>query len=55
MTRLAHDRDTHLTPPEIAAEALRQFDENRSGGRLTATTGSRAAFHAYSAAPFNAD
>ena len=30
MTRLAHDRDTHLTPPEIAAEALRQCEENRS-------------------------
>jgi AcrR family transcriptional regulator len=28
MTRLAHDRDTHLTPEEIAAEALRQFDES---------------------------
>jgi AcrR family transcriptional regulator len=28
MTRLAADRDTHLTPEEIAAEALRQFDEN---------------------------
>ena len=26
MTRLARDRDTHLTPEEIAAEALRQFD-----------------------------
>jgi AcrR family transcriptional regulator len=25
--RLAHDRDTHLTPDEIATEALRQFDE----------------------------
>jgi AcrR family transcriptional regulator len=24
--RLAHDRDTHLTPDEIATEALRQFD-----------------------------
>lgn len=27
MTRLAASRDTHLTPAEIAAEALRQFDE----------------------------
>jgi AcrR family transcriptional regulator len=27
MTRLAADRDTHLTREEIAAEALRQFDE----------------------------
>jgi AcrR family transcriptional regulator len=27
MTRLAHGRDTHLLPAEIAAEALRQFDE----------------------------
>lgn len=27
MTRLARDRDTHLTREEIAAEALRQFDE----------------------------
>src|SRR5436190_19053151 len=27
MTRLAADRDTHLTPAEIAQEALRQFDE----------------------------
>ncbi len=27
MTRLAENRDTHLTPTEIAAEALRQFDE----------------------------
>jgi AcrR family transcriptional regulator len=26
MTRLAAKRDTHLTPAEIAAEALRQFD-----------------------------
>ena len=26
MPRLAHDRDTHLTPEEIATEALRQFD-----------------------------
>jgi AcrR family transcriptional regulator len=26
MTRLAANRDTHLTPAEIAAEALRQFD-----------------------------
>lgn len=26
MTRLARNRDTHLTPEEIAAEALRQFD-----------------------------
>ncbi len=26
MTRLARNRDTHLTPQEIAAEALRQFD-----------------------------
>lgn len=26
MTRLAHGRDTHLLPEEIAAEALRQFD-----------------------------
>jgi AcrR family transcriptional regulator len=26
MTRLARDRDTHLTPEEIATEALRQFD-----------------------------
>ncbi len=26
MTRLAHNRDTHLTREEIAAEALRQFD-----------------------------
>lgn len=26
MTRLAHNRDTHLTRGEIAAEALRQFD-----------------------------
>jgi AcrR family transcriptional regulator len=26
MTRLAEKRDTHLTPAEIAAEALRQFD-----------------------------
>jgi AcrR family transcriptional regulator len=26
MTRLAENRDTHLTPAEIAAEALRQFD-----------------------------
>jgi AcrR family transcriptional regulator len=25
--RLAQDRDTHLTPDEIATEALRQFDE----------------------------
>jgi AcrR family transcriptional regulator len=30
MTRLAQDRDTHLTPPEIAAEALRQFDAGGS-------------------------
>jgi AcrR family transcriptional regulator len=29
MTRLARGRDTHLTPEEIAAEALRQFDEGR--------------------------
>jgi len=28
--RLAQDRDTHLTPEEIAAEALRQFDDGRS-------------------------
>jgi AcrR family transcriptional regulator len=28
MTRLAAARDTHLTPAEIAAEALRQFDEH---------------------------
>jgi len=27
MTRLARERDTHLTPEEIAAEALRQFDQ----------------------------
>jgi AcrR family transcriptional regulator len=27
VARLAHDRDTHLTPDEIATEALRQFDE----------------------------
>lgn len=27
MPRLAADRSTHLTPEEIAAEALRQFDE----------------------------
>jgi AcrR family transcriptional regulator len=27
MTRLAADRDTHLTPAETAAEALRQLDE----------------------------
>lgn len=27
MPRLAHDRDTHLTPDEIATEALRQFDK----------------------------
>lgn len=27
MPRLAHDRDTHLTPDEIATEALRQFDQ----------------------------
>src|SRR5688500_17069987 len=26
MTRLAENRDTHLTPGEVAAEALRQFD-----------------------------
>jgi len=26
MTRLAQDRDTHLTPQEIAQEVLRQFD-----------------------------
>jgi AcrR family transcriptional regulator len=26
LTKLAKDRDTHLTPGEIAAEALRQFD-----------------------------
>jgi AcrR family transcriptional regulator len=26
VARLAHDRDTHLTPQEIAIEALRQFD-----------------------------
>lgn len=26
MTRLAENRDTHLTPAEVAAEALRQFD-----------------------------
>ena len=30
MTRLAQDRDTHLTPEEIATEALRQFDEAKS-------------------------
>jgi AcrR family transcriptional regulator len=30
MTRLAQDRDTHLTPTEIAAEALRQFDEGKT-------------------------
>jgi AcrR family transcriptional regulator len=28
MTRLAQDRDTHLSPDEIATEALRQFDES---------------------------
>jgi AcrR family transcriptional regulator len=27
MTRLAADRDTHLTPEEVARETLRQFDE----------------------------
>jgi AcrR family transcriptional regulator len=27
MTRLAADRETHLTPAEIAEEALRQFDQ----------------------------
>lgn len=27
MTRLAENRDTHLTPGEIAVETLRQFDE----------------------------
>lgn len=27
MTRMARGRDTHLVPEEIAAEALRQFDE----------------------------
>lgn len=32
MARLAHDRDTHLTREEIAAEALRQFD---AGGEPT--------------------
>lgn len=31
MTRLAQDRDTHLTRPEIAAEALRQFDADADG------------------------
>jgi AcrR family transcriptional regulator len=30
MTRLARDRDTHLTREEIAAEALRCFDESAS-------------------------
>src|SRR5512139_2586794 len=30
MTRLAENRDTHLSPAEIAAEALRQFDEEPS-------------------------
>lgn len=30
MTRLAARRDTHLTREEIAAEALRQFDDGRS-------------------------
>jgi AcrR family transcriptional regulator len=28
--RLAQDRDTHLTPDEIATEALRQFDDGRA-------------------------
>ncbi len=30
MARLARGRDTHLTPPEIAREALRQFDAGGS-------------------------
>jgi AcrR family transcriptional regulator len=30
MTRLAQDRDTHMTPQEIAAEALKQFDAGGS-------------------------
>ena len=30
MTRLAENRETHLTPAEIATEALRQFDEEPS-------------------------
>jgi hypothetical protein len=30
MTRLARNRDTHLTREEIAAEALRCFDESAS-------------------------
>ena len=30
MTRLAENRETHLSPAEIAAEALRQFDEEPS-------------------------
>src|SRR6476619_471909 len=28
MARIAADRETHLTPAEIAQEALRQFDES---------------------------
>ena len=30
MPRLAQDRDTHLTPDEIATEALRQYDAGKS-------------------------
>jgi AcrR family transcriptional regulator len=30
MARLPNDRDTHLTPDEIVAEALRQFDEGKA-------------------------
>lgn len=30
MSRLARDRDTHLTPDEIATAALRQFDAGRA-------------------------
>jgi hypothetical protein len=30
MTRLPTDRDTHLTPGEITAEALRQFDNGEA-------------------------